>query len=88
MVNSATAEALRPGVLTTSTPRCACRRHVDVDRPAAADRDQLQRRQAVEHGAGDRRQMVDQDRGAADELGDGVGIALILLQARRGPEPA
>ena len=80
MVNSATAEALRPGVLTTVMPRVARRRHVDVDRPAARHGDELEARQALIMRAGQRREMRHQDLGVADESTDLVRIADILLE--------
>ena len=46
MVNSATAEALRPGVLTTSDAALACGVHVDIDRAAARHGDEFERRAA------------------------------------------
>ena len=61
MANSATADAFRPGVLTTRIFRFARRRHVDVDRASPGDGDQLQLRQPFDHSGGKRRQMGDGD---------------------------
>ena len=60
IVNSATALALRPGVLTTRIAVLARRRHVDIDRPAARDGDQLEVRQPIHHAGGERRELRDQ----------------------------
>ena len=79
MVNSATADAFRPGVLTTRIFRLARRRHVDVDRASARDRNQLQLRQPFDHAGGKRREMGDGDLSAIHMRHDLVGGPLIFL---------
>ena len=80
MANSATALALRPGVLTTWMPRVAGRGDVDIDRTATGNGDQLQPGQAIHHGSGERRQMRHQDCRIADKGDDVVRLAHIFLQ--------
>ena len=68
-------------------PMVARRSHVDVDRPPARHRDQLQLRQPLQHAPRHRRKLGDQDLGIAHELHHPVGTAEILLQtihARNG----
>ena len=80
MVNSATADAFRPGVLTTRILPLARRRHVDVDRASARDRNQLQLRQPFKHAGGEGREMGDGDLGAVHMRHHLVGRPLIFLQ--------
>ena len=83
MVNSATAEALRPGVFTTSTPRSRAAAMSMLTGPPRLTAISFSPGSRSSIAAGHRRQMVDQDLRLADELGHGVGVALILLQPRQ-----
>ena len=69
-MNSATALALRPGTLTTLTFLARAAAMSTFDRPAARYGDEPQRRKGVEHLARERREVVHQDLGIADETDD------------------
>ena len=58
---------------------------IDVDRAAAGDDDQPERRHALEHRGGERRELGDRDLGLADKADDRLGVALVFLQPVHAP---
>ena len=81
MVNSATAEALRPGALAIAIPRSRAAARSMLTLPAAGDDDQLERRHALEHRGRERRELGDRDLRRADKGDDRLGVALVFLEA-------
>ena len=79
MANSATADAFRPGVLTTRNLSLARRCHVDVDRAPSGYGNQLQLRQPFNRASGKRREMGDGDLSAIHVRHHLIGCPLIFL---------
>ena len=67
MANSATALALRPGVLTTRTPRARAAAMSMLTGPPRDTATSFRSRQPVQHRRRQRRELRDQDLGIADE---------------------
>ena len=80
MVNSATADAFRPGVLTTRIFRLRAAAMSMFTGAPARDGDELQSGQPLEHSGGEGREMGDGDLGAVHMRHHLVCRALIFLQ--------
>ena len=80
IVNSATALALRPGVLTTRILRSRAAFMSILTGPPRDTAISFRLRQAIHHAAGERRELRDDDLSVADHGDDLVRAALIFLQ--------
>ena len=80
MVNSATALALRPGVLTTVMPRSRAAAMSILTGPPRDTATSFSFGRRSHHAGGKRRELRHEDLGVADEVDDLVGLAHIFLQ--------